>query len=389
MNTRIFRATLILALVFLVGFSCLAGTNFWFSSGSSSTQITSINAPAGSSFTFSIWYQTDTAWSLNALELMVGYDRATTEGILATPIDQEITAGAPTVANIGSIWPNVLANNIGGANGSGVRPFGVHLAIGTALGTQTTATTATKICDITLENSAIPVNGTYNVVLVNNPVSAAGWASFVVLGESLLGDSTSATLTVNSTQSQPLTTMAVAKQQGDNANVNFSGVVVAAFGGYFYIESTDRSCGIQVVSDYSASVGETIDVQGQMQTLSTGERCINASSLTPSSGSPILPLGLTNKALGGGNWSYNSGTGAGQVGVTGGTGANTIGLLVRVWGTITSAGGGYVVIDDGSGTPVIVNTTYVTGVPTSGYVSVTGVCSLGSSQGRLVIATRY
>ncbi|MHB9038461.1 MAG: carboxypeptidase regulatory-like domain-containing protein [Armatimonadota bacterium] len=56
------------------------------------------------------------------------------------------------------------------------------------------------------------------------------------------------------------------------------------------------------------------------------------------------PVGLSNKHLGGGNWTGSTP----RSGVTGGVGLNNIGLLVKVWGKVTFVGSDYLYIDDGS-----------------------------------------
>ncbi len=79
----------------------------------------------------------------------------------------------------------------------------------------------------------------------------------------------------------------------------------------------------------------------------------------------------------------------GQYGVSGGSGANNVGILVKVWGNVTSSGTSYIVIDDGSGVSVRVDTSEDPTVPNSGYVEVTGISSLYGTSGsatRLVLA---
>jgi len=162
-----------------------------------------------------------------------------------------------------------------------------------------------------------------------------------------------------------------------------SGIVSAVFTDYFYIENADRTFGIRVnKTAHGRSVGQVVDVIGTPQTLNSGERCIAADSVTATSSTgEILPLGLTNKALGGGANGL-------QVGVEGGVGLNTIGLLVRTTGQVGTKGDGWFMIDDGSGVSVKVYGTVPSGTP---YVTVTGASSCekdGSNNiQRVILAT--
>ena len=79
----------------------------------------------------------------------------------------------------------------------------------------------------------------------------------------------------------------------------------------------------------------------------------------------------------------------GQYGVLGGTGLNNVGLLIRTWGRVTATGTGYAVIDDGSGTPVRLDTSTLASLPeVNDYISVIGISSLyrpGVDRLRLVL----
>ncbi|MHB9035785.1 MAG: carboxypeptidase-like regulatory domain-containing protein [Armatimonadota bacterium] len=162
--------------------------------------------------------------------------------------------------------------------------------------------------------------------------------------------------------------LADAKKMADGSSVFVSNMVVTAvFDGFFYIEDQDRHSAIKVLG--SASVGNVVSVRGTMAT-SEGERAINAASVDVIGGSGILlqPLGMTNKALGGGDEINNPG-------VTGGTGLNNLGLLVRTTGSVVGVTGSTLTIDDGSGTPVSV-TGVIGTFTTSDYVVVTGISSV-------------
>ncbi len=166
-------------------------------------------------------------------------------------------------------------------------------------------------------------------------------------------------------------TIGGAKQAVENSMVQASGIVSAAFPNFFYIESSDRDYGIRVdMTANGLTPGQTVTVTGPVQTLSSGERCIAAvsASVTPGAGS-VTPLGLTNKALGGGPLGL-------QPGIASATGLNNIGLLVKTTGLVGSNGSTngatWFMVNDGSGVSVKVYGAVPTGTP---YVAVTGASS--------------
>jgi len=168
----------------------------------------------------------------------------------------------------------------------------------------------------------------------------------------------------------------------DGTGVGYTGTVSAAFGGYFYVESADRTSGIRVnKTSHGLTVGQRVGVSGVAQTLPTGERYVAAAVAVANGSGTVAPLGVTNKALGGGA------NGGGQPGVLGGFGLNNIGLLVKTTGRIVSAQSGSFEIDDGSGVDVTVLGTAPSGAV---YVTVTGISSCiknGSDLLREIIAT--
>ena len=147
--------------------------------------------------------------------------------------------------------------------------------------------------------------------------------------------------------------MAIAeiKQTGNGVPVGCTAVITKAFTNYFYIESETRECGIRVdKAAHGLTAGTKAKVGGTVETdPENGERYIKATSVETSGSGKILPLAITNKALGGGDWFYDSGSGAGQKGVAGGAGLSNIGLLVKVCGRVTQVepNGAYCYVDDG------------------------------------------
>lgn len=127
------------------------------------------------------------------------------------------------------------------------------------------------------------------------------------------------------------------KLLGDGASVAGTPVVTAAFPDFFYVEDRSRAMGIRVnLVGHALTVGKTTQLAGTIQTNSDGERYVNASIATATGSDSVLPVLMTNSALGGGNWSYGSGSSSGQCGIEGASGLNNIGLLVRTTGRVTS-----------------------------------------------------
>lgn len=163
---------------------------------------------------------------------------------------------------------------------------------------------------------------------------------------------------------------------------------------YCYVEDQDRLSGIRVqVSDTAAvSEGDLVSVYGALSTNSEGERFVDRATVTAlRTTTPITPLGMPNRTLGGGDLNYNPTTGAGQQGVTNGAGLNNIGLLVKTTGCVSSHSTSSFEITDGSPRPITVITPSGVTPPQSGYVGVTGVCSRrsdGSSGYKPVLLVR-
>src|SRR5450759_704508 len=178
-----------------------------------------------------------------------------------------------------------------------------------------------------------------------------------------------------------------AKALTDPSHVTLIGKAVTYAGaGFFYIEEDSRCMAIRVekTGDIPA-VGKRVDVVGYMHTNNAGnERYILADSADPTlppDDHTILPVGMSNKALGGGDWSV-VGPG-GQLGVSNCYGLNNIGLLVKTWGQFHLINATTFTVDDGSGRNI--RCTVPSGTFLSSawqYVVVTGISSmynLGSS----------
>jgi len=153
-------------------------------------------------------------------------------------------------------------------------------------------------------------------------------------------------------------------------------VVTAAFSGSFYIEETDRSSGLKVVSSSPVSPGDMVAVSGV-----TGALCeplLNALLVEKTATAPVpLPPGVRAASLGG------EGVGASR-------GLSNLGLLVRVWGRVTAREAGppqSLLVSDGSATVrVYTDSTAAVG----DYVTATGIasCEAGASGREPVLLTR-
>ncbi|MEI6914130.1 MAG: hypothetical protein WCL39_03270, partial [Armatimonadota bacterium] len=116
-----------------------------------------------------------------------------------------------------------------------------------------------------------------------------------------------------------LTNIAECKQQPNLTQVTPGGVVTQVSNGFFYIENETRTSGIRVVQNPNERwVGDKLDsgnLVGTMDTLPSGERCIQVSQLNWSGGyGDIIPIGMNNRSVGGGSFGDVAG-GKGQVGV--------------------------------------------------------------------------
>lgn len=190
-------------------------------------------------------------------------------------------------------------------------------------------------------------------------------------------------------------TAGAAKKLADGTFVSVAGKIASSsatdFTAYFYLQEPDRSSGLRVATPASAVAGlargSVVNVIGTMATTASGEReIVGPLVIIASSTTPPAPLTMANKSIGGGNLGTPP---LGQYGVTGGYGVNNVGLLVRTFGQVVSADATTVTIDDGSGTPVRVNTSTLASQPAVGtYIIVVGVSSLDqpvSNRLRLVL----
>ncbi|MGC8861644.1 MAG: hypothetical protein ACP5R5_02595 [Armatimonadota bacterium] len=173
-----------------------------------------------------------------------------------------------------------------------------------------------------------------------------------------------------------------AKMLPDGTYVSIAGRIATTsatdFAGFFYVKEENRSSGIRVAVPAAVSGlvrGSIVNVIGTLGTTSDGERCLTGPVvIIMGSRTPLAPLGMPNKSIGGGDWGTPP---EGQYGVLNGLGPNNVGLLIQTWGRVTEKGSGYLLISDGSGDAVRVSTAGLSTVPdVDDYISVIGISSL-------------
>ena len=185
-------------------------------------------------------------------------------------------------------------------------------------------------------------------------------------------------------------TPAAAKMLADGAFISIAGKIAttssADFTDCFYIEEMDRFSGIRVSVPTAAinglNRGSVVNVIGTMATAGSGERQISGPVvIIVGTHAPLGPLGMVNRSVGG---DYLNG----QCGVIDGNGLNNIGLLIQTWGTVIGSPAQSLLVNDGSGTPVMLDTAWLASPPEVGsYVSVVGVSSIpiSGNKARLII----
>lgn len=186
-----------------------------------------------------------------------------------------------------------------------------------------------------------------------------------------------------------------AKLLPDDTLVSVSGKIATSaspgFATFFYLEEEDRYSGIRVAASPGSvsglAVGSVVNVIGRLGTTPAGERQIAGPSVViAGTHAPLAPVGMPNRTVGGGDFGLVP---LGQSGVTGGFGTNNVGVLIQTWGRVIEVGSGYALVDDGSGSPVRIDTSVLASPPAQdSYISVIGISSLhkpGADRLRLVL----
>jgi hypothetical protein len=139
-------------------------------------------------------------------------------------------------------------------------------------------------------------------------------------------------------------------------------VAVAASGvfsdGSAYVVEQDRTCGLKITGAVSIALWDNLILSGTTDTDQfTGEKVLRVATVSKVAGSELNSLGFNGKTF------------------------SPSGQFVRVWGKVTARTSTYLTIDDGSGSPVRVQTdglvTPLSTVPNVGqYISATGPAGL-------------
>jgi hypothetical protein len=178
-------AALTLVMAAPMGAKAQQSVEFWFAlqGDAAGTPITSLEIGLpGSVFNISIWYHTPGGFTHNALNALVGYDRAEQTGMGASPMDNVIQLnGAPNAAvgNVSSPFIDVGSAN-GGGQGAGVRPYGVDVPL-LALGTTVSGTDPRRAFDVSFTNFNLQVGQSYDLV-IHDGGTGAEWTTFLQNG---------------------------------------------------------------------------------------------------------------------------------------------------------------------------------------------------------------
>jgi len=155
--------------------------------------------------------------------------------------------------------------------------------------------------------------------------------------------------------------------------------VSALFPECVYLEQADRAAAVKVYATNGGVLSAPASVEGILGT-ENGERVIRCGTIECGAASqPVLPLATLSRSLGGfPNW----------------PGAPSLALLVRIAGTVTNTGPGWVTVDDGSG---LVASDGFPGVkvlcdtftpPIADFVAATGVATVELVDGQLYRVVR-
>jgi PKD repeat protein len=145
---------------------------------------------------------------------------------------------------------------------------------------------------------------------------------------------------------------------GSLVSMTSAKVAIVASGAYsdgsIYISEPDRTWGMKVLNAGTVNLWDNLTILGTIDADSaTGEKILRSTSVTKTGITPLVALGMNNKAL------------------------TSSARLVTVWGKVTGVTSSYLTLDDGSGTPANVEidglVTPLASIPSLGdYVSATG-----------------
>ncbi|MEJ5253395.1 MAG: PEP-CTERM sorting domain-containing protein [Armatimonadota bacterium] len=158
---KVLRSWLVLgiasATLMLFSLSPASALQFWITKAGETTPITELVVAPGESFTLSVWIQ-HSPERVQGIEVMFGYDRATSMGAAATPLDNKIvldgTLGTAVIQGLSELGPPL--KTLEGARGSGTnpRPYGVRYFVLSATA-KADVSAGAKVFDIKLKNQGL------------------------------------------------------------------------------------------------------------------------------------------------------------------------------------------------------------------------------------------
>lgn len=159
-------------------------------------------------------------------------------------------------------------------------------------------------------------------------------------------------------------TTGAARSLPDGASVVLGAKVVSTvLAGRFYIQEPDRSSGIAVLGSFDTQPGDLVTVKGFLTTIN-GERVV-----VPVSALVNKSPGNTPRPLGARASDYSE------------SGAGVDGLYIRLAGKVISGTGGEILLDDGSGDPVLIVTPVASTVAAGSFVTITGAAGRSEANG--------
>lgn len=196
------------------------------------------------------------------------------------------------------------------------------------------------------DNSSVggPVAGTGGTISLPTGALSATTAYNVLATRVSGGCSAQLSQIVTITVAIPAPTIAQAKSCADGTIVQIRDKPVSgATASAYWIEETDRSSGIKVVSTSAPVSGTRMTVTGTLATTAGERRLQQVFETQGLPGVGPAPIHVPVRAIGGCALNVHT------PGVTSPFGPNNIGLLVQTWGRVTAASSGqYYYVDDGS-----------------------------------------
>lgn len=319
------------------------------------------------------------------VEINLNIDSLTPTGYIAGDFDVQVDFRDANISGGGLNQVELHTGYVSGAIFYDVRDRGnVHVWNGGERGGLSTNATAGRF---RISRVGSTVTGYFNgqPIWSSGSYSAAlSWVAFSLQNNASSNDPISVTFdnfSISAPEAFPATV--APKLLADGKPLTLDGYIATTGGSdavdYFYAEAPDRHEGIRIATTPGVvsglARGSIMTVSGNMATTAAGEREIVACSVTATpSELQVRPLAMPNRSIGGANLGIAP---LAQYGVDAGSGLNNVGLLISTCGKVTDVDTGYLVIDDGSGSPVRVDTSFVSSQPAKGsFATVAGISSL-------------